>query len=570
MPMRCNFFKSLAPSPIRETREQLRQHILWFLLIRIVLFTLLLSTTLIMQSQGHELIMPPTRYILAFISIVFIYTVGSAAILQRSELSLVRFGTIQLLSDTFFTALVIYGTGCSQSIFAPVFILPIIAGGLILYRISSLVTAAAATLLFGIILLAEYFGHLPFYYHNTVYQPVSSPIISANIFAVYGTTFFVTALLSSMLATRLRTAQEALSETSLQLDRLSLLYKQIFDDINTGIITVDSRDRITSANRAARRITGFEPKEIIGLPFATVFPALQLESSGRHVADLRRKDGNMIRVGYNFSSLHMPADTGDSPCTDCKVITLQDISKIEEMERQMREAEKMAAIGELSASIAHDFRNPLAAISGSAQILAMEANENCNTTIQTLATIIERESARMARTINEFLQFARPAPLQYEWFNLGNLVRECVHQLQQNREEQSAWLIELDIPEHLDGWGDRQQIQCILMHLMENSCAASSETRNPIVVRAGEEKEEGKKIWLEVVDQGSGMDPEIRERIFEPFFTTRENGTGLGLAIVQHIAKNHGGSVEIISSPGQGCTVRIILPLPESSMPEPS
>ncbi len=566
--MRCKFFKSLPFTPVQETREQLRQHILWFLLIRIVVFTLLLGTTLILQSQGHELIMPPTRYVLAFISIVFIYTIGSAAILQRQELSLVRFGTIQLLSDTFFAALVIYGTGCSQSIFTPVFILPIIAGGLILYRISSLVTAATATLFFGIILLTEYFGYLPSYYGHTVYQPVSSPIIGANIFAVYGTTFFVTALLSSMLATRLRTTQEALSETSLQLDRLSLLYKQIFDDINTGIITVDSRDRITSANRAAQRITGFEPREIIGLPFATVFPTLQLENSGRHVADLRCRDGNMIRVGYNFSSLHMPADTGDSPCTDCKVITLQDISKIEEMERQMREAEKMAAIGELSASIAHDFRNPLAAISGSAQILSMEADESGSPTIRTLASIIERESARMARTINEFLQFARPAPLQYEWFNLGNLVRECVDQLQQNSDEQAAWQIELDIPEHLDGWGDRQQIQCILVHLMENSCAASNDTRAPIVVRAG--VEEGRKIWFEVVDQGSGVDPEIRERIFEPFFTTRENGTGLGLAIVRHIAENHGGRVEITSSPGQGCTVRVFLPLPESAMPEPS
>ncbi|WP_457574561.1 two-component system sensor histidine kinase NtrB [Desulfolithobacter sp.] len=566
--MRCNFFKVLQPSPVKETREQLRQHILWFLLIRIVLFTLLLGTTLTLQSQGHELIMPPTRYVLAFISIVFIYTIGSAAILQRKELSLVRFGTMQLLSDTFFAALVIYGTGCSQSIFTPVFILPIIAGGLILYRISSLITAATATLLLGVILLAEYLGYVPSYYGHTVYQPVSSLVIDTNIFAVYGTTFFVTALLSSMLATRLRTTQEALSETSLQLDRLSLLYKQIFDDINTGIITVDRRDRITSANRAAQRITGFTPREIIGLSFATVFPTLQLESSGRHVADLRRRDGNMIRVGYNFSSLHMPADTGESPCTDCKVITLQDISKIEEMERQMREAEKMAAIGELSASIAHDFRNPLAAISGSAQILSMEADESDNSTIRTLASIIERESARMARTINEFLQFARPAPLQYEWFNLGNLVRECVEHLQQSSDDQGAWRIELEIPEHLDGWGDRQQIQCVLLHLMENSCAASNETREPIVVRAGEE--EGKKIWFEVADQGSGVDPEIRERIFEPFFTTRENGTGLGLAIVRHIAENHGGGVEINSSPGRGCTVRIFLPLPESAMPEPS
>jgi two-component system sensor histidine kinase PilS (NtrC family) len=563
----CCILKALTP--VHNTNGQLRQHILWLLLIRVIFFTLLIGITAILDSNGNRVILPPASITLAFLSILFIFSIGSAAILQKEGLHLRRFGLIQFLSDTLFAALLVYGTGCSQSIFTPVFILPVIAGGLIMYRIGGLMSAAAATILYGSILFLEYINYLPSYIVDTDYVPFHDILKATNLFSVYGVTFFLTAFLSGTLAARLRSTEEELTKTSLEFDRLTLLYKQIFDDISTGIITIDDVGMITSYNAAAGRITGFPPTEVIGQILADFFPSLYLkEMSVRQVVDLKKKDGTIIRAGYSFTRLNLPLDPelADATCNNCKVITLQDISSIEKMEKRVNEAEKMAAIGELSASIAHDFRNPLAAISGSAQLLALE-RQGKSKTEKTLCTIIERESNRMAKTITDFLQFARPADIQGEWFDMQRLVMETLVTEKQLQERYKKGLIKIDIPENFDGYGDRQQLQTVLAHLVENSTRFSEDEDGPITISAYEDKLEGNNsICLEIADQGVGILPEIEKKIFRPFFSTRENGTGLGLSIVQQIIEHHRGSIKVISTPGAGCIMRIALPLPSSKV----
>ncbi|RUM35756.1 MAG: hypothetical protein DSY57_06580 [Desulfobulbus sp.] len=292
---------------------------------------------------------------------------------------------------------------------------------------------------------------------------------------------------------------------------------------------------------------------------------MQLEKNGaRRVVDLQRKDGSMIRSGYSFSPLNLPSDPTSIKVEpdSCKVITLQDISAVEKMEKRVREAEKMAAIGELSASIAHDFRNPLAAISGSAQLLVME-EEGSEDTRRSLSEIIFRESKRMAKTITEFLQFARPAPMHSEWFALKRCIDEAISSTRNIKETKECDRIKVEVAENLDAFGDRQQLQTILVHLIENGLIFSREGNGIVTIKAHEQEKEGKNVLcLEVIDQGQGIEPEIQDAIFEPFYSTRENGTGLGLAIVRQIVEMHGGRVEVESAPAKGCTMRIILPLP--------
>jgi two-component system sensor histidine kinase PilS (NtrC family) len=562
------FFKAL--SPVHDTEEQLRHHILWLMMIRVVLFTLLIAITAVLQAQGQNVILPPLSVTLAFLSVVFIYSIGSVALLQNKSHRIRRFGLIQLLSDTIFAAVLVFGTGCSQSIFTSVFIFPIIAGGLILYRIGGLIPAAAATILFGIVLTCEYLGFLPPFYAETNYIPLKNSLSITNIFAVYGVTFFTMALLSGMLAGRLRSAEEELSKTSLQFDRLSQLYKQIFDDISTGIITIDGENTITSYNFAAEKISGFPADKIIGRSFDTFFSGIVLTEKGRQVADLKREDGNMIRVGYSFARLNLPTDTllDEPECSNCKVITMQDISQVEKMEQQVRDAEKMAAIGELSAAIAHDFRNPLAAISGSAQLLAMDlANQSkADSTNQSLNDIILRESNRMAKTITDFLQFARPTAITPEWFDLVRMVEETVNQLTCKNTRHQGCSIVIEIPDQLYCWADRQQLQTIVSHLLENSCMACSQTLHPVVIKARENKRQKQNvICIQVIDQGSGIPEEIREHIFTPFYSTREDSTGLGLSIVKQLVEHHDGEITILDRrEGTGCVVEICLPLPSS------
>ncbi len=549
---------------IKDTDEQLRSHILWFIFIRVVLFTLLLGITFLLDIKDQSFILPPSPVILAFIIVLYCYSIASALLVRKFIVRLQRFGLIQLLSDTVFTALLVYATGCSQSIFTAVFILPIIAGGLILYRMGGLIPASAATILYGSILIFEYLHYIPRYYYESRYIPVDDLFVSMNVFAVYGLTFFLIAILSGMLAQRLRKTEDALTRTELELDRLLLLYKQIFDDIITGIITVDEAGYITSFNPAAENITGYSKGEMIGRRLVSIYDLFASESVERQVADLQKKNGDIIRIGYSCSSLHLPfnAQSDELMENDCQVITLQDISQVEDMERQVRRAEKMAAIGELSASIAHDFRNPLAAISGSAQILAMEIGDQeskDSATLKNLSNIIMRESDRMARTISDFLHYARPMTPAPKRLKLFSLAQEAMNTLQENIQDTFSCRINLAFPEDMEIYADEQLLLLTLSHLLKNSCYASRHRNVPVVLSAFDDVENNQVI-IEIKDKGEGIANNIKEKLFDPFFSTREDTAGLGLAIVKQIMNNHGGTITINGIENEGCTVQLTFP----------
>ena len=556
-----------SPPPVTDSEQETRRHLLWWILIRILLFTLLISSTSLFRGKVHSVILPPLPVTIAFLLGLYGFSIGSVLLLHKRSWPARNFGISQLFSDTVFTCLLVYGTGCSQSVFTPILILPVIAGGLILYRTGGLILAAATTLLYGAVLGCELLGGIPGYFYTTAYKAPDTFFIDSNLFAIYGLIFFLAALLSGQLARRLRFTEEKLSKTALEYDRLSILYKQIFDDISTGIITTDQKDFITSYNQAAERITGHPRERVLGQAFNRCFPVILLqENQGRCVCDFQKIDGSLIRIGYSSSYLNMPLEKGlEDQQARWKVITLQDISQIERMEQQVREGEKMAAIGALSASIAHDFRNPLAAISGSAQILTMEQANIAAlnpTTFKTLLGIILRESNRMAKTITDFLQFARPAPIHAEWFDLSSLMDTVITKLLAESNTVLAAKISNEMDRPLDCWADRQQIQTILTHLLENAMVATSATQGVVVIANQEMHSTDQEVLcFEIRDQGPGIPPDLREKVFTPFFSSRTDGTGLGLAIVRQIVENHHGRIEIDGNATYGCIVRVSLPL---------
>jgi two-component system sensor histidine kinase PilS (NtrC family) len=561
-------FITKALTPVIESEQETRRHLLWWIATRVFLFTLLIGLAAFFREKGHNVILPSSLMTSVFLLGLYGFSIVSALLLQRRTRSVRRFGVIQLFFDSVFIALLVYATGCSQSDFTSLLILPVIAAGLILYRLGGLFLAATTTLLYGGVLALEQLGWIPRYFLASTYKAPTSFLTGTNLFAIYGLLFFLAALLSGQLARRLRVTEEKLQRTAFEYDRLSILYKQIFDDISTGIITTDRSDFITSYNQAAERITGYPPEKVLGQPFNRCFPGILLqERHGRDVCDFRKFDGIITRIGYSFSYLNMPEqEEREKQQSRWKVITLQDISQIERMEQQVREAEKMAAIGELSASIAHDFRNPLAAISGSAQILAMEEGNIGGldqSTLKTLLGIILRESGRMAKTITDFLQFARPAAIQPEWFDLNRLIDEVIARLQAGSNAMVTAAIIKEIDERLDCWADRQQMQTVLTHLIDNACQAVGTQTGRVVVTAGESAAEGSgELCVEIRDQGPGIPVEMRDKVFTPFFSSRTDGTGLGLSIVRQIVENHGGRIEIDGNADFPCIMRLHLPLP--------
>jgi two-component system sensor histidine kinase PilS (NtrC family) len=264
-------------------------------------------------------------------------------------------------------------------------------------------------------------------------------------------------------------------------------------------------------------------------------------------------------VGYSWTPLH----TRDGS-EDCQVITLQDLSEIKKMEDQVRQAEKMAALGEMAAGLAHEFRNPLAAISGSAQMLRNELGDNQMQ--HGLMKIIVRECTRLEKSIADFLQFSKPAVPEREWLLLENLLEDAVALLKQSPDWRDNISILSEIPEKFACWGDAQQLKRVLINLIQNACSALDNAGGEIRVMARETTDDDgqEKCLINIIDSGPGIPPALADKIFNPFFTTRDSGTGLGLAIVHQIIDSHRGNIKVenCGEDEAGANFAITLPLP--------
>ena len=535
-----------------------KKQLQWMLFLRVVFLTVLLGINLILQSAEKHIITPPFFYVVAFITGVYIYTICSALILKQIK-RYSTFAYVQILIDVFFITILIYYSGGSQSIFTLIYFFPIIAGSFILFRRGGLAPAAASTIAYGIVLILEYFGYHPVFFENFWYRPLEDLRSVMNFFSIHGLTFFITAILSSLLSEKLRRTEKELVTTTLKYDQLEVLYKKIFDDIPSGIITVINQQNIISFNPAAEKVTGYTAEEITGRDINKIIPNLKLDAdmNFRSEVELTRKEGKNIPIGYSFAKLNMPG-TKDI----YEVITLQDLSETKQMEQQIMQAEKMATIGEMAAGIAHELRNPLAAISGAAEVL--DASGDIKSHNQGLMNIITRECSRLQSTITDFLSFSKPVEPEKEFIPLLPLFKEIIQVLQHTQDWPEQCLSVLDIPEKMDCWADPQQIYKVFLNILHNSCVALRDREGEIQVSAHEVEDDtgSARTIITIRDSGKGMPSLIVEKIFEPFFTTRESGTGLGLSIIKQIINAHNGTITISSVENKGTTAEISLPLP--------
>lgn len=556
-------FSSLCPhtgSP--AANDHLKKQIQWLLFFRVLFLSLMLGISVLLQTKTPSIFLPPMHYLAYFIAGLYLFTIVSALVVRIIQ-CYSRFGYLQITLDTLLVTLLVFSTGGSQSVFTVVYFFPIVMGAFMLFRRGSLLFATLSSLLFGVLLLVEYGGYASRFVQMYPVQ-ISNLQTLLHLFTIYTLTFFLVAILSSMLSTRLQKTEAELFQTVSDYDRLSFLYKQIFDDINAGIITVDDNNRVTSFNRAAELITGYRPGEILGQEISRPFPGLEtglLHDERRHMSVLPRKNGETIPVGYSCSRLNAPDDSKNG-----YVYTLQDLSQIKKMEAQVQQSEKMATIGEMAAGIAHELRNPLAAISGAVQLLDRETQDSSIN--KRLFSIILRESDRLDATINEFLLFSKPVNPEKEWFPLGDLAREAMETLGQDPSWNPDLTIALEIPPDLDCWGDPQLLRQVILNLVANSAkACRNMEKGRIKLRADaiaamDKETQESAIVLEISDNGHGIPENLREKIFEPFFTTRETGTGLGLAIVSQIVHSHGGEISLRNSQPQGAIFSVSLPLP--------
>jgi two-component system sensor histidine kinase PilS (NtrC family) len=551
---------SLIAKPVESpvAAALFKRQLQWMLFLRVVFLTIILGINLLLQSAEKHVITPPFNYVVIFIACVYIYTICSALLLKFIK-RYTTFAYGQLLVDVLLITVLMYYSGGSQSIFTILYFFPIIAGSFILFRKGGLAPAAASTIAYGILLALEFKGYHPVYFVDFWYRPLQDIRSVMNFFSIHGLTFFITAILSSLLSERLRRTEKELISTTLKYDQLTVLYKKIFDDIPSGIITVLNQKNIISLNPAAEKITGFSSEELIGLDINKAFPLLKLDTdmSFRSEVGITRKDRKNIPIGYSFAKLNMPG-TDDI----YEVITLHDLSKTKQMEKQIRQAEKMATLGEMAASIAHELRNPLSAISVAAEVL--DSSGDIKSQNQGLINIITRECDRLQNNITDFLSFSKPIQPEREFVHLQPLIKEIIQLLQYTQDWPDKCKAVIEIPDKMDCWADPQQLHKLLLNILHNSCIALRNMAGEIRIIAKEVEDEtgAEKSVLTISDTGRGIPDLIIDKIFEPFFTTRENGTGLGLSIAKQIVDTHEGEINITSTENKGTTAEVWLPLP--------
>jgi two-component system sensor histidine kinase HydH len=237
---------------------------------------------------------------------------------------------------------------------------------------------------------------------------------------------------------------------------------------------------------------------------------------------------------------------------------------LEEAEAQVRRADRLAALGQLTAGLAHELRNPLGTLKTSAELLGRKVAED-NEIAREMAGYISQEVDRINSLITRFLDFARPRNLSLEKTDLHAMLDQAIERFDR---EKSAAAVSVTVfknysPDVPPVRVEAELMEHVITNLLSNAAQASPPGAVVTVKTRLADTTEGRKAEIAVIDRGSGIDPKHLESIFNPFFTTKPAGVGLGLAIVSKIVDEHGGQIRVESTPGEGSVFRVYLPVAE-------
>jgi two-component system, NtrC family, sensor histidine kinase PilS len=490
-----------------------------------------------------------------------------------------RFGAALVATDLITISALVHFTGGSESVFAPLFVLVVVCAAVLFGRAGGYVAAALAATSFGLVLVAERIGVLRI--HGGAAPPVW-PVEVAH-WAVHAGAQVVVGLLASGLSRELDRTGQDLERSRSDLRRLRSLHERTVGSLLSGLLTTDTTGLITSFNPEAEHITAISKEVAVGRPIDEVLPGArervmqraEVGRTGRTRAQILYKNhvGATLHLGLSGSILREADGSAMG-----HVVIFQDVTQIVEMEGELRRSERQAAIGRLSAAIAHEIRNPLAAISGSIQMLRSASQAAGDEDSRRLMEIVLRETERLDGLITDFLQYARPAPPKLVSVLLAPLVHDLVQMFTKSRSPGNPIEVRVDVQEGLAVTGDSSQLRQLLWNLYLNAAQAMPTGGRLLIAAhpapplpqgrapAGRNAAEGEVahfLELVVADTGVGIAPEVIDRIFDPFFTTRREGSGLGLATVHRIVESHGGSLRVESTVGTGTTFRIRLPQAE-------
>ena len=541
-------------------QQTLRRRLAALITIRLVVATVLLGSAVVVQLREPDASsINPFFFLIGLTYAVSLGFIGSLRLVERFP----WLTDIHFVIDAMLVSAVVFLTGGVQSFFTILYMLPIVAASSMQSRRGGLQVAGFSTILFVGVVMAQYLhaeGYLALPRNisvSTVMPPVSVAQYSVALNA-FG--FFVVAVLSGSLAERARLGEQQLEEATEEIADLQAFNQYVLDNLVSGLATADANNRLLTFNRSAMLITGRggalpigeSAVDVLQLPasFATTISQdLARVRSMRIDYQYQREGGRIMEIGVSVAALPLPdGSTGF-------VYTFQDVTEVKRLEQTARLQQRLAAVGEMAAGIAHEIRNPLASMSGSMQMLKEELPLSGDQA--QLMEIVLKESERLNHTIKSFLAYARPQRFSLQQLDLRAVVQETAILLRNSPEVEQSHTIEVEPSSAavtIDA--DESQIRQILWNLATNGLRAMPEGGTLRMSAVAE----GAAATLRVEDEGVGIPPEEVEKIFQPFRGSFGKGTGLGLAIVHRIVTDYDGNIEVKPRSGGGTIFRVTFP----------
>jgi len=542
-----------------------RRRLSWLIAARLVVSTALLGWAVLMQVRAPGVENGAFYLLIALtygLSIVYGATLRFVA--RRPWLV-----DVQLACDALTISAFIALTGGVSSYFPSLYFLPIIAAGSLQFRRGALTVALFSGLVYVALVVLQYqdVPLAPAWLHAAAPPPAVRVAVYTAVINLFA--FFAVAFLAGSLAEGVRVAGVRLERASTEIANLQALTEHVINSLASGLVTTDYSGRVMTFNRAAEQITGHPAGEAIGRNVAEVLQLPEgflvsleagLDDGEPKRADYRYRTGQATTIDIGLTANHVVTPSGPAGV----LFNFQDVTTVRKLERDARIRNRLAAVGEMAAGIAHEIRNPLASISGSIQILReeLEVSEEQGQ----LMDIVLRESERLNGIIRSFLAYARPQRFAIARLDLARIIRDAALLLRNSGDVSESHVIDLDVPAS-ELWyeADEGQIRQIIWNLATNGLRAMPNGGRLRLSVAAESPAGGQSavaghVVLAVEDQGVGIPADELDNIFQPFHGSFPKGSGLGLAIVHRIVSDYHGEIQVTSKQGAGTMVRVRLP----------
>ncbi len=546
-----------------DAEGDLRTRLYWLMGLRVLFVTLLLGFSIVFHvTRGQEV---QTFYLL--IASTYILTLLYGAIIRSisQPSALIHFAYVQIGVDLLLETLLVGVTGGIESPFAVLFMVTVSLASLIPGRRIGLAAAASAVLLFGLVI------NIQFSDSGLMSQWIAPSRLSLaetyQTFGIHGGAFLIIGFLSGALSDQLRRADQTLMEKEQGLSSLQAFHENVVHSISSGVFTTDENGRLTSFNPAAQEATGYAMEEVIGKPWREIFnwheEAQMVREpdkgpvANRFEVEGTRADESRMVLGMTLSPLI------EGGVQRGVVGVFKDLTQIRDLEEEMRRREWLATLGEMSAGMAHEIRNPLGALAGAMQMLRKDlALEDHNRHLMDIAV---REANRLDAIIKEFLQYARPPALNLEECDINCVLQETLTLIEQEVKQRPGLTMKSTFGQgSLTVQADSDQLKQVFWNLARNAFQAmphGGQLEIRTTVRTvGSKTQGGEIVEVAFKDTGLGIKKELFDKIFLPFFTTKKEGSGLGLAAIDRIVDLHGGWIRVESQEGKGALFAVCLP----------